>query len=48
MKNCLVKLVNRSGYCGIAKIQFQVFMENMEFDFKRLIRLEDQKLIFAI
>ena len=41
------KVSNRSRYRGIAKNQFQVFMESLAFNFKRLIKLEDQKLSFA-
>lgn len=41
------KVSNRSRYRGIAKNQFQVFMESLAFNFKRLIKLEDQKLNFA-
>jgi hypothetical protein len=41
------KVSNRSRYRGIAKNQFQVFMESLAFNFKRMIRLEDEKLNFA-
>jgi len=41
------KVSNRSRYCRMAENQFQVFMESLEFNFKRLIRLEDEKLSFA-
>jgi transposase, IS5 family len=41
------KVSNRSRYRGIAKNQFQVFMESLAFNFKRLIKLEDQKLSFS-
>ncbi len=41
------KVSNRSRYRGMAKNQFQVFMESLAFNFKRLIRLEDEKLSFA-
>ena len=41
------KVSNRRRYCGMAKNQFQVFMESLAFNFKRLIRLEDEKLSFA-
>jgi len=33
------KVSNRSRYRGIAKNQFQVFMESLAFNFKRLIKL---------
>ena len=42
------KISNRSRYRGIAKNQFQVFMESLAFNFKRLIKLAnhtDQKPI---
>ena len=38
------KVSNRSRYHGIAKNQFQVFMESLAFNFRRLIKLEDEKL----
>ena len=41
------KVSKRSRYRGIAKNQFQVFMESLAFNFKRLIKLEDQKISFA-
>ncbi len=41
------KVSNRSRYRGIAKNQFQVFMESLAFNFKRPIKLEDKKLSFA-
>ena len=41
------KVNNRSRYRGIAKNQFQVFMESLAFNFKRLIKLEDKKLSFT-
>ena len=41
------RVSNRSRYRGIAKNQFQVFMESLVFNFKRLIKLEDKKLSFA-
>jgi len=41
------KVSNKSRYRGIAKTQFQVFMESLAFNFKRMIRLEDQKISFA-
>ena len=41
------KVSNRSRYRGIAKNQFQLFMESLVFNFKRMIRLEDEKLNFA-
>jgi len=41
------KISKRSRYRGIAKNQFQVFMESLAFNFKRLIKLADQKPSFA-
>ncbi len=42
------KVHNRSRYRGIAKNQFQVFMESLAFNFKRMLKLEIEPLIFSL
>ena len=41
------KVRNRSRYRGMAKNQFQVFMESLAFNFKRMLKLEIEPLVFA-
>ncbi len=41
------KVRNRSRYRGMAKNQFQVFMESLAFNFKRILKLEIEPLVFV-